>query len=505
MDFLPFFSFETWALLITSIGLLLLYGVWPYGVFQKLGIPGPKPLPFFGSTLSYRKGVSTFDESCYKKYGKMWGFYDGRQPVLAITDPAIIKTVLVKECYSVFTNRRSFGPTGKLRTAVSLAEDETWKRIRMILSPTFTSGKLKETLPIIQHHVESLIKHVGQKVEKGELLDIKEILGAYSMDVVTSSSFGVNTDSMNNPKDPFVKEGKKLVKFNLFSPLFILLFAFPWLTPVLNMMNVSLFSSEAVEFFARSIKKIKEKREKVQETGRMDFLRMMIESQKAAINQDGNGVNKALTDEEIMAQAVIFIFAGYEATSNLLGYLLYELAINPDVQQKLQDEVDAVLPNKAQYTYDSLMQLEYLDMALSEVLRMYPVGGRIERVCKKTVEINGVLIPKGTVVMIPPTIMHYEAEYWDEPKEFRPERFSKENKDSISPYVYMPFGTGPRNCIGMRFALLTMKAAAARLMQNFTFRPCKETQIPLVLNTLGLLTPEKPIILKAIRRDSSTH
>ncbi|XP_067318640.1 cytochrome P450 3A9-like, partial [Anolis sagrei] len=144
MDLLSYFSVETWALLILSLGLLMLYGIWPFGVFKKLGIPGPRPLPFIGTALAYRKGLLAFDKACFKKYGKIWGFYDGRTPVLAITDPAVIKAVLVKECYSVFTNRRKFGPTGKLESAVSLAEDENWKRIRTVLSPTFTSGKLKE-------------------------------------------------------------------------------------------------------------------------------------------------------------------------------------------------------------------------------------------------------------------------------------------------------------------------------------------------------------------------
>uniref|UniRef100_A0A8D1A6L6 unspecific monooxygenase n=1 Tax=Sus scrofa TaxID=9823 RepID=A0A8D1A6L6_PIG len=82
------------------------YGTYSHGLFKKLGIPGPRPLPYFGNILGYRKGVDHFDKKCFQQYGKMWGFFDGRQPVLAITDPDMIKMVLVKECYSVFTNRR---------------------------------------------------------------------------------------------------------------------------------------------------------------------------------------------------------------------------------------------------------------------------------------------------------------------------------------------------------------------------------------------------------------
>uniref|UniRef100_A0A670JHN2 unspecific monooxygenase n=1 Tax=Podarcis muralis TaxID=64176 RepID=A0A670JHN2_PODMU len=123
------------------------------------------------------------------------------------------------------------------------------------------------------------------------------------------------------------------------------------------------------------------------------------------------------------------------------------------------------------------MQLEYLDMVLSETQRLYPFGGRLERLCKKDVEINGVTIPKGTLVMIPPYTLHRDPEYWPEPEEFRPERFSKENKDKIDPYTYLPFGAGPRNCLGMRFALVTMKVAIAILMQHFSFKVCDETPV----------------------------
>ncbi|XP_054699245.1 cytochrome P450 3A9-like [Grus americana] len=505
MNLLPSFSMETWALLLIFIALLVAYGIWPFGLFKKLGIPGPTPLPFFGTCLEYRKGFLDFDNECFQKYGKVWGIYDGRQPVVATVDPQIIKTVLVKECYSTFTNRRHMDLAGVLNNAVSLAEDEQWKRIRTVLSPTFTSGKLKEMFPIMKHYGEVLVKNVQKQVEKDNVVAVKDIFGSYSMDVVTSTSFGVNIDSMNNPKDPFVREMQKLVKFDFFDPIFILAFVCPFITPLLAKMNISFFPSDAVSFFMRALSKIKQDREKEPHKGRVDFLQLMIESQKST-SHGSNGANhsyKALTDIEVLSQAFIFIFAGYEPTSSTLCYLAYELAMHPDVQQKLLEEIDTVLPNKAPLTYEAMMQLEYLDMAVSETLRLFPIGGRLERTCKKDVEINGVTIPKGTVVTIPPYTLHRSPEYWPNPEEFRPERFSKENKESIDPYTYLPFGAGPRNCIGMRFALLTLKVAIAILLQHFTFQTCKETQIPLKLSSQGLLRPEKPIFLKLVPRTNT--
>ncbi|NXY82688.1 CP3AT protein, partial [Alcedo cyanopectus] len=478
------------------------YGIWPFQAFKKLGIPGPQPVPFLGTFLGYRHGVQNFDQMCFEKYGKIWGIFDGRQPVLAVLDPVLIKNILVKECYSIFTNRRNFRLNGILESALNVAEDETWKRIRTVLSPTFTSGKLKEMFPTINHYGEKLVKNIEKKVANNEFVTVKDIFGAYSMDVVTSTSFSVNIDSMSNPSDPFVTNIKKFLQFSFLNPVLIFLVVFPFIIPVLESMRVTLLPSEVMDFFKGVFIKLKKEREKDSNMDRVDFLQLMIDSQNSQESAKSAETNscKKLSDEEILAQALIFVFAGYETTSSTLSYISYNLATHPDVQQQLQDEIDANLPNKATPTYNAIMQMDYLDMVVNESLRLFPAGGRIERVCKKTVEINSVTIPKGMVVMIPAHVLHRDPGYWPEPDEFRPERFSKDNKESIDPYTFLPFGAGPRNCIGMRFALLMVKVAVIVLLQNFTFRTCKDTPIPLVLDTKGFMQPKQPIVLKMVPR-----
>lgn len=429
----------------------------------------------------------------------MWGFYDGRQPVLAITDPEMIKTVLVKECYSVFTNRRFLGPVGLMKNAISVAEDENWKRMRTLLSPTFTSGKLKQMFPIISHYGDVLVRNLRKEAEKGKPISLKDIFGAYSMDVITSTSFGVNIDSLNNPQDPFVENIKKLLRFSFLDPFIISIILFPCLNTVFEALNIFIFPKHITDFFTKSVQRMKENRLHDKQKHRVDFLQLMINSQ----NSKETDSHKAMSDLELVAQSIIFIFAGYETTSTSLSFLMYILATHPDIQQKLQEEIDATFPNKAPPTYDAVTQMEYLDMVLNESLRLFPVAGRIERTCKKDVEVNGVFIPKGTVVMVPSFVLHRDSAYWPEPEEFHPERFSKKNKDSINPYIYLPFGTGPRNCIGMRFAMMNMKLAVIRVLQNFSFKPCKETQIPLEIDSQGLIRPQKPIVLKAELRDGT--
>ncbi|XP_006997397.3 cytochrome P450 3A31 [Peromyscus maniculatus bairdii] len=498
MDLTSVLSLETWVLLVISLVLLYRFGTHKHDIFKKHGIPGPKPLPFVGTLLSYYKGTWKFDVECYKKYGKIWGLFDGHTPVLAIADTEMIKNILVKECYSVFTNRREFGPTGFMKKAVSMSKDEEWKRIRALLSPTFTSGKLKEMFPIIEQYGDILVKYLRREAEKGKPITMKEVFGAYSMDVITSTSFGVNVDSLNNPKDPFVEKARKLIRLDFFDPLFMSVVLFPFLTPIYEMLNVSLFPKDSIAFFKKFVDRMKENRLDSKQKHRVDFLQLMMNTHN---NSKDDESHKALSDMEIIAQSIIFIFGGYETTSNTIAFALYLLATHPDIQKKLQEEIDETLPNKASPSYDKVMEMEYLDMVLNETLRLYPIANRLERVCKQDVEMDGVFIPKGSIAMIPVYALHHDPQYWPEPKEFRPERFSKENKGNISPYVYLPFGNGPRNCIGMRFALMNMKLALTKVLQNFSFQPCKETQIPLKISRKAMFQPEKPVVLKVVPRD----
>uniref|UniRef100_A0A8C8UEQ4 Cytochrome P450 3A n=1 Tax=Peromyscus maniculatus bairdii TaxID=230844 RepID=A0A8C8UEQ4_PERMB len=448
------------------------YGTHKHDVFKKQGIPGPKPLPFVGTLLNYYKGVWKFDVECYKKYGKIWGLFDGHIPVLAITDTEMIKNVLVKECYSVFTNRRDFGPMGIMRKAVTMSKDEEWKRIRALLSPAFTSGKLKEMFPIIEQYGDILVKYLRREAEKGKPITIKEVFGAYGMDVITSTSFGVNVDSLNNPKDPFVENARKLIRFDLFNPLFMSVVLFPFLIPIYEMLNVSIFSKDSIAFFKKFMDRMKENHLDSNQKHQVDFLQLMMNTRNNSKDKESH---KALSN----SYSIHFVF---------MGFLFVCLLFFPELGFLCS-------PN-----YDKLMEIEYLDMVLNETLRLYPISNRLMRVCKQGVEMDGVFIPKGSTVIAPIYALHHDPQYWSEPEEFRPKRFSKENKGNINPYVYLPFGIGPRNCLGMRFTLMIMKLALTKVLQNFSFQPCKETQIPMKLDRQLLLQPAKPIVLKVIPR-----
>ncbi|CAL8374960.1 unnamed protein product [Arctogadus glacialis] len=155
--------------------------------------------------------------------------------------------------------------------------------------------------------------------------------------------------------------------------------------------------------------------------------------------------------------------------------------------------------------YTNVQELKYLDMVFCEALRLYPPGFRYGRTVDEDCEISGQPLPKGATVEFSIGFLHYDPEYWPEPHRFIPERFTAEARANRHPFVYLPFGAGPRSCVGIRLAQLEVKMALVNVLRRFNLVACAETKVPLELKSDVTLGPKNGIFLKITKREADNR
>jgi cytochrome P450 len=211
---------------------------------------------------------------------------------------------------------------------------------------------------------------------------------------------------------------------------------------------------------------------------------------------------KSLDEDELIAQSIIFMAAGYETTATLLQYFFYEMALNPQIQEELHQEMGKIMGSDGEFEYETLKNHPLLDAAISETLRMYPPALKLARVCRSDYILGdtGIVVPKGMGIEVPIYSIHHDPNNYPEPKTFDPERFLPQNRDQLKPFTYLPFGAGPRNCIGLRFALLEAKLVIAKVLTKFEFMKSSHTLIPPEFRKGACLLQCKNLILGVKQR-----
>ena len=169
---------------------------------------------------------------------------------------------------------------------------------------------------------------------------------------------------------------------------------------------------------------------------------------------------------------------------------MYELAYHHDLQDKVRKEVKELYKKHGGFTYDAMMEMSYLDKVMSETLRKYPPLTSLMRECVKDYKIpdSDLTLKKGTAVLIPVHAIHHDSRYYRDPDRFDPERFSPEAERERHNMAYLPFGVGPRNCVGMRFGLMQSKLGIAVSIKNFIFTHNERTRYPVIWDPEDFMT-----------------
>jgi len=454
-------------------------GTSTFHVFSDQGISGPKPIPFFGNAWGmWKKNIPDSDRKMVKEFGNVFGTFDGVSPVLHINDTELIRSVFVKD-FDHFVNRRKieFPEYKVLRYMLTSLENQKWKDIRSAVTPTFTTGKIKRYSIQMKECTDRLCVNLKSIAAKQGKLNLKEEMGVVTMDIIAKCAFGMTIDNLGKKDDPFIENAKKIFGApQNKSPAIVLLFVLP--AYIMGKLGSFFFDITVWNFFTDIMENMMERRSKTTQKFH-DFPESASEAISAQTKTENGKTVPAWSQEEVneivAAQATIFLVAGYDTTANTLTAAMFELAHHPVLQEKLYDQIMSKVDQHGGVCHELLEDVPYLDHVMHEVLRMHPPVTNLERQCNKPVTYNGMHISEGMVVSVSAYALHYSEEYYTDPETFDPDRWNSENKASLNPYAYMPFGMGPRNCIAMRFAQEELKLVLCSLVKEFRFFPVEET------------------------------
>ncbi|KAF5287525.1 hypothetical protein FQA39_LY04153 [Lamprigera yunnana] len=489
-----------WALFL-GIVLFLLYLYFKivkvYNYWEEKGVPHAKPLHYifgnFTENLFRIKSMQTIVEDGYinNPKNRYVGFYEFMKPVLLVRDPELIKDITVKD-FDWFPNHRQFVPTtvdslwGK--NLLQMTTEEGWHSMRATLSPSFTASKMKMLFNLMEECAAQFVDYF--KSYNGEVVvELKDTFTRFANDIIGTCAFGIRSNSLKHRDNEFYVMGKEATDFSGIKGFKF--FGYEISPTLMKLFDIKIFNKKVRTFFKKIIKETVNLRRE-QNIIRPDMIHLLLEAAKKMKNfseeEKKKNIINELSDEDITAQALIFFIAGFDTVSTAMCFLTYNLAINPDVQRRLYEEITETMKQSLKTTYESITSMKYLDCVISESLRLNSPVTILDRRCQKSYTIKSVNpiektvhLDPGTIVWIPVTALHQDEQYFPNPKKFDPERFNSENKSNINRFAYLPFGS--------RFALLEIKMIIVEILKHFEIIPNAETKIPLkpsVMNFNGL-------------------
>ncbi|XP_036333107.1 probable cytochrome P450 6a13 [Rhagoletis pomonella] len=477
-------------LLFTALTLICIHLHRKQQYWEAQGIPLIKPFLFFyygrGRIGSDCHAIDIPNEvySRFRESGlPLAGMFMIGDPLIILLDLEVIKHVLIKDFANfsyrgLYHNLRDDPLMGNL----AAIDGPYWKRLRAKLTPSFTTGKMKFMYPTLIKVAEQLSSVVEKRLTTEGIIDVKDLSACYTTDVIACSTLGIECDSLHNPNEDF-----RLITMKFFEEYSVtrdlISQRFPQLAKMLRWTNTP---KSVTDFY---IKVVRDNIAYREEHGivRQDFLQIMMDLIKT----------EALTMEEIAAQVFVFIIAGYETTSTTMTNCLWELAVNEDIQDMVREEIVRVMQDHGdQLTYGCLKQMTYLDQTLKETLRKHPIAPALKRVAYEDYKVPGTnfIIKANTTVLIPSEAIQHDPRYYPEPNKFDPMRFTPEAMEERHPMTFLPFGDGPRNCIGLRFGRMQVLIGLVMLLRKYRFSVAKTTPIPLVYDKAILLRAPKGMV-----------
>ncbi|XP_017077517.1 probable cytochrome P450 9h1 [Drosophila eugracilis] len=485
------------ALFIVLILLLYKWSVAKYDVFSERGVAHEKPWPLIGNipikAMLGRIPVLKHMIELNLKYSgsPVYGIYALRDPMFFVRDPELIKLIGIKE-FDHFVNHNSMHNNMQesiLSKSLISLRDGRWREMRNILTPAFTGSKMRIMYELIQSCSTEGVIHIGellqQQLSEENTIDLemKDYFTRFANDVIATVAFGLSINSFRRKDNEFFRIGQSLSKISAWSVVKAMLYAlFPRL---MKLLRIQVMDMKNIDYFS-SLVNVTMRYRQEHKVIRPDMIHLLMEAKQQRLNDLKDQSKDAhyyseFTNDDLLAQCLLFFFAGFEIISSSLCFLTHELCLNPEVQDNLYKEILSVHQelNGKPLTYDKLTKMKYLDMVVLEGLRKWPPAISTDRECSKDIDLydeNGQKLfsaRKGDVLQIPIFSLHHDPDNYEDPETFNPERFADDHKDESR--VFLPFGVGPRNCIGNRLALMEIKSIVYQLVLNFKLKPAEKT------------------------------
>jgi cytochrome P450 len=504
-----------------------------YNYWARRGVKGKRPFFVFNELYGIIFRDRTRDlVDAVRRYGRVYGTFFLGQPRLVVADADVLRQICIKD-FDAFQNHGGprFANKYQNRFLVWLRDNE-WKQVRSLMTPAFTSGKIKRMYKLLRVCAEDLVDNFKEQYiqarragKQAADVDLFATYSMYTMDGITSCCYSLHLARQKQTTAAFkLKRGSSGTRNSLIDDV-NKVFQFSMkrmlassVVPeaILKLVNFSMAPESGWRGLIKRLEKLIEQRRQAGREAHDDLIQMLVDARgdddlelneldqaenhhagltdeqlkrtQENLKQSSRGAAELkLTDLDILANCLLMLSAGLDTTRSSLSTITYYLAHHPDIQERLHDEVrkiakfeETAMGKRLIFDYDDLTSCQYLDAVISEGLRMLTPATFTDRLAGRDYRIDkyGIDVPKGARVLLGFHAVHHDPDYWPEPDKFNPDRFMPGQREKIVPGSYAPFGLGPRHCIGMRFSLTETKLGLAKVLMNFKFEPAPGTKYP---------------------------